>query len=212
MRGCRHLDSRLIPTSVHLAMPTVLSFSGFEPVTLDEVKQAARVDNDLGTTSSLDGVIATLITTAREQAEQITGRCYRPQTLLVELDEWPSADSVLPVFRPTSCLVRYWSGTWVSMAGSAFAFSAGGPGGMGTVIAPALGSAWPALAPRAAGPRVQIEIGAGPESPAAVAACVKTFITASVAAWLKNPEAMAASAYGPHPLFLSLLRGESTFA
>lgn len=193
-------------------MLTRISTSGVEPVTADEAKLAARVDNDLGATSSLDGVIATLITTAREQAEQLTGRCYRPQVLRVELDDWPAVTDVLPVVQPSACVVRYWSGSsWTVLAAPAFAFAAGGAGGTGTLIAPALGTAWPALAQRAVGPRVQVDLTAGPAAPADVAACVKTFITASVAAWLKTPEALAAAAYGPHALFISLLRGEATF-
>lgn len=194
-------------------MPTVISLSGSEPVTLDEVKQAARVDNDLGTTSSLDGTITTLIATAREQAEQLTGRCYRPQVRRIELEDWPLSTDVVNVFEPTACTVRYWSGSGLTdLAPSAFSWAAGGPGRAGLVLAPALGTAWPSLGLRAVGPRVQIDVTAGPASPAAVASCVKTFITASVASWIKTPEAMAAAAYGPHPLFLSLLRGEATFA
>lgn len=188
-----------------------ISTTGNEPVTAAEVKVAARVDNDLGATSSLDGLIGTLIATAREQAEQLTGRTYRQSVYLVELEDWPAVTDVLQVYRPSACVVRYWTGTaFAALPEAAYAFAAGGPGGVGTLLAPALGSAWPSLGLRALGRRVEIELTAEP--PASMPACVKTFITASVAAWLKTPEALAAAALGPHPLFVSLLHGENLLA
>ncbi|MEJ1935462.1 hypothetical protein WDZ92_35135 [Nostoc sp. NIES-2111] len=188
-----------------------LSTEGVEPVSLDEAKQAARVDNDLGASSSLDGLIATLITTAREQAEQLTGQLYRPQVWRTELDDWPSVDLVLPIYRATACAVSYWNGATFVLLSGGYLYAAGGAGGAGTVLAPATG-AWPMLGTRAVGARVRIDLTGGPESPAAVPASVKTYILATVAAWLKTPEALASAALGPHPLFVSLLNGEKLFS
>lgn len=191
-------------------MLTRISSTGSEPVSVDDVKDAARVDNDLGATSSLDGTIGTLIATARQHAEQLTGRVYRAGVMRVELQAWPAADQVLPVYRPSACEVRYWTGAGLTLLdGAAYAFAPGGPGGTGTLLAPALGTGWPVLAQRAVGARVQVDLTVdAPE----VADCVKTFITASVAAWLKTPEAIASAALGPHPLFAGLLHGEALFA
>lgn len=181
-----------------------ITTTGDEPVSVAEVKLAARLDGD-----ELDGLIATRITTAREEAEQLTGRAYRPGVFRVELEDWPASTKALAVYRPTACEVRYWSGIeMVELADGAYAFAPGGPGGAGTVVAPAVGSAWPQLGVRAVGPRVQIDLTAGPESPDDVAACVKTFISATVCAWLNNVEALADKDLLTSPLMARLLDGE----
>lgn len=193
-------------------MPTRISTTGAEPVTRDEAKVAARVDNDLGATSSLDGLIDTLITTAREDAEDLTGRCYRPQVQLVELRDWPSSSDVLPVYRPTACVIRYWTGSaFATLAAGLYDFAPGGPGDTGTLIAPAAGQAWPVLPARAIGTRVQIELTAGPAAPADVPAGVRTYILASVAGWIDNPAALVDGRAVRNPLFESLLNGQKLF-
>ncbi|MFG6457871.1 head-tail connector protein [Roseateles sp. BYS96W] len=189
-------------------MPTRISYvdGSVEPVTLAEAKLAARFDGD-----DLDALIAGAITAARESAEQITGRIYRPQVLRTELDDWP-ADAIA-VSAATGCAIKYWTaGGFAALAGSAYAFAAGGIGGNGTVIAPAIGASWPALADRAAGPRVQIDLTAGPASPASVPEQVKLYIKATVAAWVRSPEAMTSTSLAPNPLHERLLDAERTFA
>lgn len=175
-----------------------------DPVTVVEAKLAARVDGD-----ELDALITGAITGAREAAEHITGRCYRPQVLRAELPDWPAACEAISVNRATDCVVKYWNGTdLVTLADTAYEFASGGIGGNGTVLAPKIGTSWPALADRAVGPRVQIDLTAGAASPAAVPEQVKTYIKASVAAWLKTPEALAGGALAPNPLFERLLDAE----
>jgi len=181
-----------------------LSTSGDEPVTLAEAKLAARVD-----ISDLDALISGLITSAREQAEQITGRLYRLQAWRTELADWPDVEDVLPVYGATACAVTYWNGAaWANLAGSAYVFAAEGAG---TVLAPALGTSWPTLPQVAAGPRVRIDLTAGPSSAAQVDESVKLFIKAAVSAWVNNPDAASTKALEISPLWERLLDGQRLY-
>lgn len=58
--------------------------SAEEPVTLDEVKAALRIDGD-----DYDAILEPLIKTAREIAEKITGRDFINKTWKLLLDEFP---------------------------------------------------------------------------------------------------------------------------
>lgn len=181
-------------------MPTRITYvpDAPEPVSLDDAKLAARVDVD-----ELDDMIVGLIAAAREQAEHITGRCYRPQVLREELADWPDVSDAIAVHAATACVVRYWAGSeFIELASNAYVFAPGGIGNNGTVLVPALGTIWPALADRAAGPRVQIDLTAGLAS---VAEQVRLYIKAQVAAWLNNPEALAHKDFQCSPLFERLL-------
>lgn len=184
-------------------MPTRISYvvDSVEPVSLAEAKLAARVDGD-----ELDDLINGYIAAAREAAEHITGRCYRPQVLRTELADWPAACDAIAVHQATACVARRWDGTqFAAVAGAAFVFAPGGIGNNGTVLAPLAGTNWPDPADRPVGPRVQIDLTAGPASPADVPEQVKTYIKATVAAWLKTPEALAGNSLAPNPLFERLL-------
>lgn len=184
-------------------MPTTISTTGVEPVTLAEAKLGARVDG-----ADLDDLITGLITSAREQAEQITGRVYRPQVLRTDLADWPAVDDVIPVHSATACVVSYWDGsTWATLSGSAYVFA---PEGSGTVLAPVLGTSWPTLPERAAGQRVRIDLTAGPAAPANVPESVKLYIKASVSAWVNNPDAIG-KAFAANPLFERLLDAERLY-
>lgn len=189
-------------------MLTLVSLAGSEPVTVDEAKLSARVDTD-----ALDADIAALITAAREQAEHITGRCYRPQVLRAELVDWPDVSAAVPVYRPTACAVRYWTGTViVALAGTAYVFGPGGIGGAGTALAPVAGTSWPTLGAQPVGPRVLIELTAGPASSADVPESVKLYIKAQVSAWIKTPEALSGGQLVANPLFERLLDRERLWA
>lgn len=61
-----------------------------EPVSLDEARLHLRIDAD---NTSEDDLISALIVTAREVAEQYTGRALAPQTLEAALDEFPNLRS-----------------------------------------------------------------------------------------------------------------------
>lgn len=183
-----------------------LSISGADPVTLAEAKLAARLD---ATESDLDAMILGLITAAREQAEQVTGRCYRPQVLRAELVDWPAADDVIPVYAATDCAVTYWNGTdWVGLSSAAYVYAAHG---RGTVLAPLIGTSWPTLADRPVGGRVRIDLTAGPAASAAVDESVKLFIKAAVSAWVNNPDAASTQALEVSPMFERLLDGQKLY-
>jgi len=157
-----------------------------EPVTLSEAKLAARIDAD---DTALDALLSGLITAAREQAEQITGRYYVGTTVRRDLTDWPAADDVLPVYAARAVAINYWSGgVWVDLSGAGFVYAASGPG---TVLAPALGAAWPALGEVAIGPRVRVDITAGLVDPTTAPEQVKLYIKALVSFWVDNPAAAA---------------------
>lgn len=173
-----------------------------EPVDLAAAKAAARLDVD---ETHLDAVVSGFITTAREQAEHLTGRFYRQVVARVELDAWPAADEVLPVADPASVAVSYWSGSaWVVLAGAAFVWA---PEGFGLVISPPVGGSWPALGDVAVGARVRVDCTVNRPAPQSV----QTFIAAQVAAWVAQPEAVAGKALAVNPLYERLLDAERTF-
>lgn len=70
-----------------------------EPVSLSDAKTHLRVPSDV---TDEDGLIAALITTAREYAEQYTGRAIRTQTWDYKLDAFPCDEIVLPMPPVTS--------------------------------------------------------------------------------------------------------------
>jgi hypothetical protein len=121
-------------------MLTFQSFGsgGTEPVTLAEAKLAARVDS-----SDLDAFITGAIEVGRRQAEQITGRLYRLQTLREQFADWPTCGNVvIPVLNASAAAITYWNGSaWVALATNAYGF---GPsedfGGTRTELAPAYGT------------------------------------------------------------------------
>ncbi|MDY0748508.1 head-tail connector protein [Paucibacter sp. R3-3] len=188
-------------------MLTTIRLEGVEPVSLDEAKAAARVDGN-----DLDGFIQGAIGTARECAEHITGRTYRQQVQRQSFADWPASTEVLRVFGATAVSVQYWDGTqFVQLDDADVAFFEAGIGGAGTSIAPALGSSWPALGSVAGGPRVRVDVTSGPtgdEDAIRVPESVKTYIKAQVAAWLKNPEAIAGGTLVENPLLATLLDRE----
>lgn len=180
-------------------MLTILETTGVEPVTLAEAALAARVDG-----ADLNDLITGAISAARQQAEQITGRHYRPKVVRASLASWPG--DRLPVNAPSACAISYWSGSaWLDLAPSAYVWA---PDGSGVVLAPALGASWPVLGPVAAGPRVRIDLTVGPAAPADVPDAVKLYCKALVAAWIKTPEALVGGSLQRNPLFDVLLDGE----
>lgn len=191
-------------------MATFLAYfdGSVEPVTLAEAKTAARVDDDVSAgVSSLDGAVTVAIAAARAQAELLTGRCYRRQLRRQELADWPSLSDSIDVYAATACAVAYWDGSaFVTLSGSAYVFAPGGIGNNGTALAPV--TDWPTLADRPIGPRVRIDLTAGPASAADVPAQVKQYITAAVSAWLDQPGGLVANNLQPHPFLERLLDGE----
>ena len=176
-----------------------------EPVTVAEAKFAAK--QSLDTDAPLDALVASLIVTARQSAETITGRLYHDAEVVERLTDWPAAGRRLYVNAPRAVAISYWDGAvWQSLAPSAFAWA---DDGSGTVLAPALGTCWPVLGQVAVGERVRITITAGPaDPPATVPECVKQYIKAVVTAWLDHPEAVQRGELRAHPQLAGLLAGE----
>lgn len=174
-----------------------------EPVTLADAKLAARiVDSDTG----LDMLITGLITSAREQAEQNTGRLYHDATERIDLADWPAVTDVLPVYGPRAVAISYWDGSaWADLAAESFAWA---PQGLGAVIAPAIGSSWPALGEVAVGARVRVTITGGLADPSTAPESIKLYIKALVSVWINNPDAAQRGALQVNPHFDRLLDPE----
>ena len=170
-----------------------------EPVTVDEAKQAARISD----TAAFDAQIPMLISAARRMAEQETGRTLVRTTTSYRFASWPSAACPLPVHDAAAVVVSYWGAAgWETLPSESVAFF---EIGAATGIAPALGTSWPALASVAGGPRVRVDITAGPADPTTADPCVKLYIKALVAWWIDNPSAMAAGNLQEAPFLRSLL-------
>lgn len=174
-----------------------------EPVSVDDVKLALRIDD-----TAFDPLLPGLIAAARAVAEQETGRLFFAQTWRIERAAWPQADDVLHVYRPTAAAVGYWTGSaWATLATNLYAFAPDAATGCGTVLAPALGTSWPALGSIAIGPRVRIDLTAGLPAGQSdqVPAGIKAFIAAVVGQLLQSPELTAAQAVQASPLLSRLL-------
>lgn len=170
-----------------------------EPVTLAEAKAAARISD----TSAFDDMIPGLITAARQLAEQETGRELVRKTRRSTFTDWPAADLVLPVYAAEAVAISYWGESgWTPLDSTAFAFY---EIGTGAGIAPAVGASWPALSTVAGGPRVRVDVTAGPADPTTADACVKLYIKALVAWWIDNPSAVVAGSLQAAPFLRNLL-------
>lgn len=177
-----------------------------EPVEPDDAKLALRIDG-----TEFDVLLPGLIASARQVAEQETGRAFVTQTWRTELEDWPDAADVIAVYRPSACAITYWDGSaWTALAGSGYVYA---PSGRGTVLAPALGSSWPALGDIAIGPRVRIDLTAGlaAASAADVPECVKTYVTALVGQMIQSPDLNATQAAAAHPLLARLLDSQRLY-
>ena len=177
-----------------------------EPVEVDDVKLALRIDGD-----EFDVLLPGLIAAARQVAEQETGRAFIAQAWRAELDDWPAADEPIPVYRPSACAITYWNGSaFVSLSGSAYVYA---PAGRGTVLAPALTTSWPTLGDIAIGPRVRIDLTAGVAAASAdtVPECVRTYITALVGQMIQAPQLTATQAAQAHPLLARLLDSQRLY-
>lgn len=182
-----------------------MSTSGDEPVTLAQAKLAARIDG-----ADLDDQLTRAIRTARAAAEHITGRSYVLSVWRESRSCWPCLDDAIDVEGATACAVSYWNGTaWATLGTNEYAFAPGACGG--TVLAPAVGKTWPTLGAVAVGPRVRIDLTAGDPAIRPVPDCVKDFICANVATWVKNPEALASNTLSTHALYDRLLDTEMTY-
>lgn len=177
-----------------------ISTTGDEPVSVADAKLAARVDGD-----DLNTLIASLISSARKQAELLTGRVYRGGVWRWTGSDWPC--STIAITGVTSAEVRRWDGVALAVLPAEAYICVEAADGPGTDVVPALGAAWPDLPSIAAGARVRIDLTVS-RDPATVPENVKTYICAQVAAWLKNPEATTSSSLVTNPLLERLLDDE----
>jgi len=171
-----------------------------EPVSLDEVKFAARLTGS----TSFDAGLPIYIQSAREIAEMETGVRWMQQQWRVERYDWPGPCDVLEIGGATAVAVSYWStsNAWVALAPEAFVWADADPG---AVIGALVGQAWPTLGDVAAGPRVRIDVTAGAADSSAVPAAIKTFIMAMVAYWVENPQAYTDKPHLATPAAMALL-------
>lgn len=169
-----------------------------EPVSVADAKTAARLDG-----AHWDGIVAPAIAAARAVAEHETGRPLMKQTLRVALEDWPTTDDKLPVYRPSAVAVSYWNGSaWVALDSMLYVWT---PRGTGFLLAPVIGQSWPTLGEVAIGPRVRVDATAGAETAAALHPAAVLFVKAMVAVMANDPtltatDALASSAYLPRIL------------
>ncbi|WP_349743920.1 hypothetical protein [Roseateles cavernae] len=196
-----------IPSAEALGTPTLIVVAAEfdEPVTVAEAKLAARMDADI---TVLDEEVAVAISAARQQAELITGRRYRPTVVVYELAAWPLPTEPLSVHAARACAVDYWDGAaWQTLPPSEYVFAPGGIGGNATCLAPQIGRSWPALGDVSIGPRVRVSLTAGPVTRQAVPAAVKLFIKAHVSAWM-NSDSLVPQNMVLNPVLVRILDAE----
>lgn len=80
----------------------VITLPASEPVTLAEVKTWARIDDttDAAANTAADALLLSLITAAREEAENITRRAIMPQTLELTAPSFPLWGQGIELPRP----------------------------------------------------------------------------------------------------------------
>ena len=97
-----------------------------EPVTLDQVKFAARLTGS----TAFDAMLPVYMQAAREIAESQTGVRWMNQQWRIERYNWPSPCEVLEVNGPTAVTVSYWSASnaWTEMTSGTYVWADADPG------------------------------------------------------------------------------------
>lgn len=172
-----------------------------EPVTVDDAKLAARLDG-----AHWDAIVGPNIEAARVVAEHETGRRLMTQTWRYELEDWPTADELIPELAPTAVVINYWTGSaWLQLGTPSFVWQPAGTGRASIALAPAFGTSWPALGSVALGPRVQVDVTTGAANASGVPAPAKSFIKALNAVMVGDPTLSAADAAGQHRYLARIL-------
>lgn len=141
-----------------------------------DARASARIDD-----TRFDADIPRWLAVARAVAEQYCGQFFAEQTWREELDDFPAADDGFRVPFASAVAISYWDGSdWASLTtpGQFLWVS-----DQCTRVAPVLGTSWPSLPTVAVGPRVRIDMTAGPTTIAGVPDAVKEFAIAHVALW-----------------------------
>jgi uncharacterized phiE125 gp8 family phage protein len=167
-----------------------------EPVTLAEVKAWARIDDttDATANAAADALLSSLITAAREEAEQIMGRSILGQTLELTLDRFPRWGRCVELPRPP--LVEVVSVSYFDAAGLDIVMDEAAyvlpnlSDAIPPSIYPAPGGFWPDAFRRP--DAVRIRYTAGWTSAAGVPENVKAWIKIRVATLWANRESLIA--------------------
>lgn len=172
-----------------------------EPLTLAEAKRAARIDDVI---TEFDDLVARSVTAARLMAEQETGREFVRKTRRFTFADWPSISHVITMYEPVDVAISWWDGAaWQALDVADYAWW---ESGTGTSVGPAIGKSWPTLGAVAGGPRVRIDVTAGPADPrSSTPADVKLYIAALVAHWHDKPSAVTDGNATPTPYTARLL-------
>jgi uncharacterized phiE125 gp8 family phage protein len=175
---------------IELTAPTV------EPVSVAEVKSHSRIG-----ISDDDALIAIYITSARQLAEQKTGRSLAPRTLVRYYDEFP--DSIeLPKGPITSIdAVRYINeaGVLTTLSGAAYALDATQ---LSSWIVPAYGTEWPSTLTTPNAVQIQYQVG---YSSVTIPASIKAYILLMVGTLYENRESASERPVSDNPFADALL-------
>lgn len=164
-------------------MPTILiTGPTVEPVTVAEVKANCRFE-----LSSEDAAIAKYISSAREMAEQITGRSLASQTWERVLDSFPSGEIELlnpPIVSISSIKYIDTAGVQQTLSESLYTLDADSTPGW---VLPSYGTSWPATLDSANAVRVRYTAG---YANGACPAAIQDWIIAMASARFRHREAM----------------------
>lgn len=173
-----------------------------EPVTVAEVKAAARVDN-----SAFDGVIAGAIKMLTGLAQDRLGRRLITQTVELVMDAFP-CDAVIDLLLPdvqSIVSVKYLDadGSEVTLASTAYVLAASA---RPCRLVPAYGVIWPSTRCTVEAVRVRFNVGYGAAA-ADVPEEIRQWIIAHAVQLLDSPSGLAPADLQPLPFVDGLLDG-----
>lgn len=155
-------------------------------VSMQAAKTGARIDDD-----RFDADIPRWIDAAVRLAEQFCNRFFTPKAPRFDRPDWPAVGDTFPLGQATGVAAEYWDGAaWSALSPAPVVFADGSRTG----IAPAPGTAWPALGTVAGGPRVRLVFAAGPTTAADLPVEVEHFVIAHVSLWADENRAAAPQA------------------
>jgi len=163
-----------------------------EPVTLAEARLWARVDSD---DTTQDAMLLLLIKSAREKAEDITGRCFARRSFQLVMDEFPADDEPIEIPYPpliTVDSITYTDndGTDQVLSGSPDAFLVD-TGSYPGRLTPLYNGTWPVT--RAVVGAVRIAFTAGYAAPKNMPIRVREYVMAVVSTKYENRELLIPS-------------------
>lgn len=170
-----------------------------EPVTAQQVKDAARIDG-----LEFDLLLEGNIKAARRVAEHRTGRLLAARTVRAEFDDWPACSDRLAIVPAGAVSVTYWDGSaWQTLSTGLYAAVTRSNG----LTVEALSTAtWPTLGDLP-GARVRVDVVVEPEPDEAA----NVFIIAQAAYWTQNPSAAGDRKQEASPFLQHLLDACSVY-